>query len=476
MKKKCLALLLVLALVMVLLPAAVQAGEPEPRLEQKAVRAEEAEPQKKSYSITFEQNKGGTITCDKTEAGAFDYVHFNIKADPGYYVDIVRMDYRYWYYHAKLKFSGFDRYSVYMPDGDVKITVTFTKLSGPEHEITVVADDYCKWTLDKTTARHHETIYLTCESASKYYSAGFRSAMTADGLQEVERYDSILDTGVHIHEFHMPDSDIVIHLGSHRIGPHSITAKPFNDWGTVSLSTNFAYYGEIVQLTILPKPGYRPLYIVPSGWGAEKTIISYAGGNIWNVVMPDDRVELLVSFEESDNPFMDVKEDAFYYDSVMWALEQGITSGTDLSHFAPNAQANRAQVVTFLWRAAGQPEPTVTENPFVDVEAGSFYEKAVLWAVEHGITNGIDATHFGPNENCNRAQVVTFLHRAMGSPEVSATDCPFTDVQSGAWYEAPILWAVENGVTNGMSADTFGVTTTCNRAQVVTFLYRTYVN
>ena len=176
------------------------------------------------------------------------------------------------------------------------------------------------------------------------------------------------------------------------------------------------------------------------------------------------------------NPFRDVPLDAFYEESVLWALENNITTGTSATTFGPTGECLRAHVVTFLWRAAGCPEPTSTENPFVDVKEGDFFHKAVLWAVENGITNGIDATHFGPTVPCNRAQVVTFLYRAMQSPAVGTTACPFTDVVAGQWYEPAVLWAVENGITNGLSADTFGVDTTCNRAQVVTFLYRTYVN
>ena len=176
------------------------------------------------------------------------------------------------------------------------------------------------------------------------------------------------------------------------------------------------------------------------------------------------------------NPFRDVPLDAFYEESVLWALENNITTGTSATTFGPTGECLRAHVVTFLWRAAGCPEPTSAENPFVDVKEGDFFHKAVLWAVENGITNGVDATHFGPTVPCNRAQVVTFLYRAMQSPAVGTTACPFTDVVAGQWYEPAVLWAVENGITNGLAADTFGVDTTCNRAQVVTFLYRTYVN
>ena len=175
-----------------------------------------------------------------------------------------------------------------------------------------------------------------------------------------------------------------------------------------------------------------------------------------------------------ENPFTDVPEGSFYYDPVIWAVANGVTTGATATTFNPGGECMRAHVVTFLWRAAGQPEPVTTVNPFVDVAPTDFYYKAVLWAVENGVTNGVDATHFGPTVFCNRAQVVTFLYRARVNPAVTATSCPFTDVQAGQWYEKPILWAVENGITNGMSATSFGVNSICNRAQVVTFLYRTF--
>ena len=190
----------------------------------------------------------------------------------------------------------------------------------------------------------------------------------------------------------------------------------------------------------------------------------------------DDDIYVGEVIEPISNPFTDVPSDSFYYAPVLWAVDEGITTGATATTFNPNGQCLRAQVVTFLWRAVGCPEPEAAVNPFEDVTESDFYYKAVLWAVENGITNGLDAAHFGPYENCNRAQVVTFLYRAMGQHEVGTAECPFTDVKAGAWYEQPILWAVENGVTNGMSADTFGVDTVCNRAQVVTFLYRTYTD
>ena len=172
-------------------------------------------------------------------------------------------------------------------------------------------------------------------------------------------------------------------------------------------------------------------------------------------------------------PFDDVVPGQFYEVPVAWAVERGITNGISDSEFGSNSPCNRAQVVTFLWRAAGKPEPSSTVNPFVDVQKGSFYEKPVLWAVEMGITNGTDATHFGPNDTCNRASVVTFLWRAAGKPAASGS-IPFNDVPANSWYAAPVLWALEKGITNGISATEFGATASCNRAQVVTFLYRAF--
>ena len=176
----------------------------------------------------------------------------------------------------------------------------------------------------------------------------------------------------------------------------------------------------------------------------------------------------------SFNPFTDVAEGAFYYDAVLWAVNHGpqITNGTSATTFSPNATCTRGQVVTFLWRAAGAPEPTMTFNPFADVKEGAFYYKAVLWALQNGITNGVDATHFGPDRGCTRGQVVTFLHRAQGTPTPGSDANPFSDVKEGAFYYNAVLWAVEKNVTKGTSPTTFSPNATCTRGQIVTFLYR----
>ena len=169
--------------------------------------------------------------------------------------------------------------------------------------------------------------------------------------------------------------------------------------------------------------------------------------------------------------FTDVKEGAYYADAVNWAVDKKVTSGKTETTFAPNDSCTRAQAVTFLWRAAGSPEPTATTMTFTDVKADSYYYKAVLWAVENKITSGMSDTLFAPDAVCSRSQIVTFLYRMQNSPESKAEN-PFTDVKADAYYANAVLWAVENGVTTGASATTFDPAGDCTRGQIVTFLYR----
>jgi len=178
--------------------------------------------------------------------------------------------------------------------------------------------------------------------------------------------------------------------------------------------------------------------------------------------------------EKRENPFTDVADNAWFVDPVLWAVEKGITNGVTETMFGPNQTCMRGHAVTFLWRAAGCPEPVNAENPFVDVNEGDYFYKAVLWAVEKGITKGMDESHFGPALECNRAQIVTFLYRAMGEPEVTDRNNPFVDVDETAYYIQPLLWALETGVTNGIDDTHFAPNAACNRAQMVTFLYNAY--
>ena len=180
-------------------------------------------------------------------------------------------------------------------------------------------------------------------------------------------------------------------------------------------------------------------------------------------------------YPKPDRTFVDVEKNTYYYIPVLWAVSEDITSGLDQTHFGPDALCNRAQVVTFLWRAAGKPEPVNVENPFLDVPVGCFYEQAVLWAYENGITTGTDADHFSPDSICNRAQVVTLLHRFQGCPEPTST-AHFPDVPAGSFYREAVLWAAQRRITVGMDGGCFRPELSCSRAQIVTFLYRNAKN
>jgi len=175
-----------------------------------------------------------------------------------------------------------------------------------------------------------------------------------------------------------------------------------------------------------------------------------------------------------DNPFEDVAKGKFYYDAVLWAVNHDpqITKGVSATSFAPNDGCTRGQVVTFLWRAKGMPEPSNSESPFTDVtNPKSFYYKAVLWAVEQGITKGMTETTFAPDETCTRGQIATFLYRFHGSPDAADSN-PFADVSAGSFYYKAVLWAVKQGITNGTSETTFEPDSVCTRGHIVTFLYR----
>ena len=191
--------------------------------------------------------------------------------------------------------------------------------------------------------------------------------------------------------------------------------------------------------------------------------------------MPAEDVEVQAVFEKdapiSKHPFLDVPAGAYYEDAVVWAVGKGITSGTNATTFDPNGTCTRAQAVTFLWRAAGSPTPKTKLMPFPDVPVGSYYWNAVLWAIEQGITEGTSYLTFSPNDSCTRAQIVTFLWRAKGNPSVSG-NAPFTDVAPDAYYAAAVTWAEKNGITGGIGNGLFGSNNTCTRAQIVTFLYR----
>ena len=186
---------------------------------------------------------------------------------------------------------------------------------------------------------------------------------------------------------------------------------------------------------------------------------------------------VVINAKARNNPFTDLPSGKYYHTPAVWAYnhEPQITSGATSTTFGPGKECKREQVMTFLWKAAGAPEPETDSCPFTDVPRSKYYYKPILWAVENGITGGVSSTKFGVGKACTRAQVVTFLWKFAGAPEPIRTDCPFTDVSKTKYYYKPVLWALENGITSGTSSTAFGVSKTCTRGQVVTFLYKLMV-
>ena len=245
--------------------------------------------------------------------------------------------------------------------------------------------------------------------------------------------------------------------------------------GTVTVSPESASKGDTVTITATPDKGYVLESLTVLDKDGKALALTDKGGGKYTFVMPAGKVTVKAVFMDDNtmlNFFTDVHAEDYYYDAVLWAAQKGITGGMSDTLFAPNAACTRAQIVTFLWRTAGSPESSALSN-FNDVPADKYYAKAVAWAVENGITNGTIDTTFSPDETCTRAHGVTFLSRAAKANTASGNS-NFADVDANAYYASAVKWAVDNGITNGISSSLFGPDSSCTRAQIVTFLYRMY--
>ena len=242
--------------------------------------------------------------------------------------------------------------------------------------------------------------------------------------------------------------------------------------GDVTVSPKSASKGDTVTITVKPDSGYELDTLTVKDASGSKIKVKDKGDGKFTFTMPASKVTVSAEFAEIETlDFADVPTDAYYYEAVKWAAKKGITGGIGNGLFGPNQPCTRAQIVTFLWRAAGSPEPK-TMSSFADVSMDAYYAKAVAWAVENGITTGTGDGKFSPDATCTRAQSVTFLFRAIGKLVDSKAE--FSDVLADSYYANAVDWAVENGVTNGIGDGLFGPDNSCTRAQIVTFLFRAY--
>ena len=254
---------------------------------------------------------------------------------------------------------------------------------------------------------------------------------------------------------------------------HSVSAPSHINGGAVSVTPTAAPKGTTVTITAKPDNGYKLDKLTVTDQSGNRLSLNDQGNGKYTFTMPSGKVNVDAAFSKiaTTISFRDVKQSDYYYDAVKWAVEKGITEGTSAETFSPHASCTRAQTVTFLWRAAGSPEPTGIANPFSDLSPNAYYYKAVLWAVENGITQGTSTDTFSPDATVTRGQTVTFLHRAAGAPSHGG-NAAFFDISDDDYYSDAVAWAEQNGITSGTGNGKFAPNAVCTRAQIVTLLYR----
>ncbi len=254
---------------------------------------------------------------------------------------------------------------------------------------------------------------------------------------------------------------------------HSVSAPSHINGGAVSVTPAAAPKGTTVTITAKPDNGYKLDKLIVTDQSGNRLSLNDQGNGKYTFTMPSGKVNVDAAFSKiaTTISFRDVKQSDYYYDAVKWAVEKGITEGTSAETFSPRASCTRAQTVTFLWRAAGSPEPTGTVNPFSDLSPNAYYYKAVLWAIENGITQGTSTDTFSPDATVTRGQTVTFLHRAAGAPSHGG-NAAFLDISDNDYYSDAVAWAEQSGITSGTGNGKFSPNADCTRGQIVTLLYR----
>ena len=460
-------------------------------------------PEIPTYTITIAESVGGTVTANAAEAEAGDIIRLTVTPDEGYelvaiYINGVAND--------DLDFT--------MPESDVTITAEFALIDDGEDEDAIkaaqeavaaaeaaqaaaeeaqrkaeeaqaAAEEAAKAAGEDQTAaeaarKEAEDALAAAEAAQAAAEEATEAAEAAQAAAEAhdaaaaEAAAAAAASAQEAAEMHRQIAEMKAEMAQYLLEAAQAAAEAEeNSKAAVAAALAAEKYKALVKLAV---------YVDPDDYDAKTANqIRFAVSAGIDAIENAETIEAVrealaealkqINLLIYTNPFADVAEDAFYAESVLWAYASGITNGTSENTFSPEKTITRAEAITFLWRAAGEPEPAASENPFVDVTENDFFYKAVLWAVEKGIASGMDLSHFAPYATASRAHVVTFLWRANGAPAASVEN-PFTDVAENAWFCDAVLWALENGITTGATETFFNAWGTCNRAQVVTFLYR----
>ena len=425
----------------------------------------------------------GTVKMNK-DTGAYE---FTLTVDPSAYLNQFNTDTKRTHEFVNLNVlediesrtitvrydSKTMKWSAVPNNGDMVEIGFFVKCEAPAAEYTV--------TLNGTGVGATGAGSYTAGAEVNIY-AGTMSGYSFNGWTTTSTDVTILSASSKNASFVMPSHDVEVKANwiyngggvGGRVSAYTITVKDTKN-GSVTADRKTASAGATVTLTVSPNQGWTlETLTAANASGKEIDLNIVKVGEKYTFKMPSSNVTVNATFMEDNtilNYFVDVPTDSYYYDAVLWAVDKGITRGTDAAHFSPDGICTRAQAVTFLWRAAGSPAPKTTTMPFTDVPAGSYYYDAVLWAVENGITKGTRVTEFSPDMNCSRAQIVTFLWRSEQSPAAGTVN-PFTDVKPDAYYADAVLWAVKEDITKGTADTMFSPDADCTRAQIVTFIWR----
>ena len=395
--------------------------------------------------------------------------------------------------------DGVDKLSIKHIKGNGTVEYYTGKVTadGGKLYLTFTTNGFSPFTISTATASIGETMYPTLAEAIAKAANGSTIKLEKDCDESVSVFGKSLTINKNNHAYDFAkvtvDSNSTktvsedgktltitytapsYYSGSSSAPTYSVTVDKTEN-GSVTVSPKSASKGSTVTITVKPDSGYTLETLTAIDSKGKKIQLTDKGEGKYTFTMPADKVEVKATFMDDNtmlNFFVDVKSGDYYYDAVLWAAKNGITSGTDAVHFSPEQPCTRAQIVTFLWRAAGSPEPKGAASGMSDVASGSYYEKAVAWAIENGITTGTTTSTFSPDATCTRAQSVTFLYRALKGTAPTTVN-GFTDVAADAFYADAVAWAVESGVTNGTTDSTFSPNNDCTRAQIVTFLYRAY--
>ena len=425
---------------------------PNDNVEVKAIFEKDA-PAPTEYTITVTSGGNGTASASHAKAVVGTEITLTATPKTGYHLkewQVISGD-------VTIKDDKF-----LMPNDNVEVKAIFDKDAPTEFTITFDGNGGTPSVRSMTTTNQKLTSLPSASRSGSYSFDGWYTKKNG-GTEITTDTEFPADTTVYAHWTYTGGG------GSSGYSYYTIKATA-GTGGSISPSGNVSVReGRDQTFTITPDKGYAVANVKIDGKsiGAVK---SYTFENVRRT----HTIEVIF-MKANGNPqtgvFVDVATGSYYEDAVDWAVENGITKGTDDTHFSPDGICTRAQAVTFLWRTAGSPEPETRTMPFTDVPVGSYYYDAVLWAVENGITKGTSDTTFSPNMTCSRAQIVAFLWRSEKSP-AAGTANPFADVKSTAYYAGAVLWAVKEDITKGTTNTTFSPNADCTRAQIVTFLWR----